>query len=314
MNATFFVTGATSGIGEATAVRLASAGHRVILGARNSRRGAAALERLRTRVPDAAAEVLVADLAELAQVRSLAVRLRERTGRLDGLVLNAGVAQTSRELNSDGIERMFATNYLSQVYLARLLIPLLASTAFEAASAFEAAPAFEAASAPIAATPSPTPVTPSRIVVVSSSNHARVKHLDLDRIASGSGADYPETKLLGVLFVRELARRLRDSPLAAAVTVNAADPGFVRTDLGREATGVFGVYLAISRPIQDSPHKAAATSEWLATAPEIAGVSGGYFTNRRPAKTSELARDPRLAAAVWDVSTRLLAEKGFPVE
>lgn len=276
---TCLVTGATSGIGEAVTTMIAARGARVLAVARTAERGDAALTRIRRRVPDAQVEVLVADLSVLAQVADLAGQVIGRAGRLDVMILNAGVARPHRELTPDGLEIDFATNHLSPFLLTQRLRDLLRASA------------------------------PARIVTVSSSAHRHVKSIDLDDLATGRNFQhlhtYSATKLLTVLFTTELGRRLADS----GVSVNSADPGFVRSGLGRDATGGFGVFLKIMRPFQRSPTRGAATPLYLATAPEVADASGGYFANNRPAKTSPLAQDRATAQRVWDFSNELLNRK-----
>lgn len=97
---------------------------------------------------------------------------------------------------------------------------------------------------------------------------------------------YATTELLTILFTTELARRLAGS----GVTANAADPGFARTGLGRDAPAGFRVFLTLARPFQLSATKAADTPVHLATTPSLTEVSGGYFSKRRPGTPSQLAR------------------------
>lgn len=195
------------------------------------------------------------------------------------LILNAGVARPRRELTSDGFEVDFATNHLSPFLLTQLLTDLLRASA------------------------------PSRVVTVSSSAHQHVKALDLDALATGRDfhhlRTYSTTKLLTVLFTVELARRLAGS----GVTANAADPGFVRTALGRDATGPFGVFLKIVRPFQLSPDKAAATPVHLATSPDVADTNGAYFNRSRPRSTSALAQDRMTAERLWTLSNELVTQE-----
>lgn len=270
------VTGATSGIGEAVTTMLAARGARVLAVARAAERGDAALTRIHRRVPDAQVEMLVADLSVLTQVADLASQVIARAGRLDVMILNAGVARPRRELTPDGFEVDFATNHLSPFLLTQRLRDLLCASA------------------------------PARIVTVSSSAHRHVKHVDLDDLATGRNFQhlhtYSATKLLTVLFTTELARRLAGT----GVSVNAADPGFVRTGLGRDAAGGFGLFLKIIRPFQRSSTRGAATPLYLATSPEVAGASGGYFANNHPAKTGPLAQDRATAQRLWDFSDELL--------
>lgn len=273
---TCLVTGATSGIGEAIATGLARQGARVLGVARSHERAEAALARIRHRVPDAQVEMSVADLSVLAQVADLAEQVTAQTKRLDVLVLNAAVARPRRELTPDGFEVDFATNHLSGFLLTQRLQALLSASA------------------------------PARVVTISSSGHRHVGNVDLDGLVTGRDfhhmRTYAATKLLAVWFTTELARRLAGT----GVTANAADPGFVRTGLGRDAPGGFGLFLKVVRPLQRSPAKGAATPLYLASSPEVAEVSGGYFADRRLARTSALAQDAAAAERLWRRSAQLV--------
>lgn len=272
---TYLVTGATGGIGEQIVGGLAARGAEVLAVARTEESGDAAVGRVRDRVPGGRVELLVADLADLGQVRLLAERALARRERLDALVLNAGVARPRRELTADGFEVDFATNHLSAFLLTALLGDLLRRSA------------------------------PARVVTVASSAHRHVRELDLDALPDGRDfhhmRTYAATKLLNVLFTTELSRRFAGS----GVTANAADPGFARTALGRDAPRAFGLFLAATRPLRLSPARAAATPLHLATVPDTAGVSGGYYAKCRPAAPSPLAQDPGAAQRLWDLSTTL---------
>jgi len=276
----FVVTGATSGIGEAIATHLAGTGARVLMGVRTTASGDAAAARIRAHVPDAAITVVAGDLAEMMQVRSVAEQVRERTDRLDGLILNAAEIRPRRELTGDGLEAMFAANYLSGFLLTALLRPLLAASA------------------------------PARVLTTSSALHTRVKSVDLTALATGADfehtATYETTKLLAAVFAAELGRRTH----GIGITANAADPGFVRTNLARHATGAFRVFLTLTRPFQSPPSKAANTAVYLATAPQAATVTGGYYTKSCPGKPSPLAQDPELGHQLWAQSIALLTATG----
>ncbi len=272
---TCLVTGATSGIGKETALRLAMLGATVIIAARDPARAAAASEEIRQRAPIAQVEVMTADLSSLAQVRQLAAQVLARHDRLDVLVNNAGVIRMRRELTPDGLEATFATNHLGPFLLTSLLRELLVRSA------------------------------PARVVTVSSAVHKQVKTIPWDDLATGGqagrGQAYPLSKLANVLFTAELARRLAGT----GVTANCAHPGFVRTALGRDVTGPLGALVRLALRFVPGPATGARTSVYLARSPEVAGLSGGYFVKCKPAQPSALARDPQAAARLWTLSEEL---------
>jgi len=272
---TCLVTGASSGIGKETALRLASLGATMVIVARDAARGAAAGAEITGRVPLAQVEVMTADLSSLAQVRRLAGDVLDRHGRLDVLVNNAGVISPRRQLTADGLETTFATNHLGPFLLTSLLGGLLERSA------------------------------PARVVTVSSAVHKQVGAIpwdDLPRGAqSGQAQAYPVSKLLNILFTAELARRLAGS----GVTANCLHPGFVRTSLGRDVTGVLGTLLPLILRLRPGPAAGARTPVYLASSPEVAGVTGGYFVNCKPAEPSALAKDTRAAARLWTLSEDL---------
>jgi retinol dehydrogenase-14 len=274
------VTGATSGLGEAIATQLAEGGARVLIGARTAARGEAAADRIRSRVPDADLVLAPADLSLMTEVRSLAYDVKNVTPRLDGLILNAAEARSGIVLTDEGIETNFATNHLAGFLLTHLLLPLLHTAA------------------------------PARVVVISSSVHAQVKMVDLNSVVTGAPLtpdSYRTSKLLNILFVHELARRLQGK----GITANAADPGFVRTNLGRHATGGRHMLLTLTRPMQATPDRAAATPIYLATSVEVADATGGYYAGGHPAEVSELAENTKLARRLWAVSAQALVNRGL---
>jgi retinol dehydrogenase 12 len=274
------VTGATGGIGEAIATQLSERGLRVLIGARTSERGEAAVDRILSRVSDADLEVAAGDLSLMRDVRSLAYQIIDSTPRLDGLILNAAEARGDLVLTEEGIETNFATNHLAGFLLTHLLLPVLRSRG------------------------------PARIIAVSSSVHSRVKMVDLTSVVTGAPLtpdSYQTSKLLNILFVRELARRLQGT----LITANAADPGFVRTNLGRYATGGRRMLLTVTRPMQSSPEHAAATPVYLATSAEVAGASGGYYLDRQRRELTGLAADAKLARRLWSVSAQALVSRGL---
>lgn len=269
------LTGATTGIGRATAVLLAAQGGTLILPVRDRRRGADLERALRAAAPQARVEVEACDLARLADVRAMAARVRARHARLDVLVHNAGIVPRQREASADGHELQLAVNHLAPFVLTLELVGLLRSTA------------------------------PSRVVVVASKVHYQAR-LALDDLHSSAGYDpsaaYGQSKLANVLFTLELARRLAGS----GVTANCLHPGVFATDLLGD---LFGVprplrWLRIARN-HPSPEAGARAVARLATDPALGSTSGAYFDEDRLAEPSAEARDPELAAALWGESERL---------
>jgi retinol dehydrogenase 12 len=275
---TFLVTGATSGLGEAIAAELAERRARVLVGARTAERGEAAAERIQSRVPEADVQVVAGDLSLMREVRSLAYQIMGSTQRLDGLILNAAEARSQLMLTDEGIETNFATNHLAGFLLTHLLLPQLRSSG------------------------------PARVVAISSSVHTQVRMVDLNSVVTGAPLtpdSYRTSKLLNVLFVRELARRVE----GIGITANAADPGFVRSNLGRHAVGGHRMLRTLTRPMQSSPEQAAATAVYLATSDEVASVTGSYYAKGHRIELSGLAKNDQLARKLWSVSAQALVSR-----
>ncbi|MGH8325690.1 MAG: SDR family oxidoreductase, partial [Steroidobacteraceae bacterium] len=254
---TCVVTGATSGIGEATAQGLAALGATVVVHGRDASKGRRTLERIERATGSRSVRFLQADLASLAQVRRLAGEIRSSLPRLDILVHNAGLACAHRSLTTDGYERTFAVNHLAPFLLTQLL------------------------AAPLAQSPA------GRIVVVSSEAH-RGAQLDFEDLMLarryGQIRAYARSKLANLLFTRALARRLTGT----AVTCNALHPGVVRTGIFREAPAFLrGILGSIGRVLLLPPEKGARTSLYLATSDEAAGRSGGYYISCKRTQPSE---------------------------
>lgn len=270
---TCLVTGATSGIGYETALGLSRAGARVGLVGRDEGRTRAAAERIRRAAGDAPLDTFVADLASQAEVRRLAGAVRDRYPRLDVLVNNAGAIFTERGTTVDGIERTWALDHLAYVLLTLELLDLLRASA------------------------------PARIVNVASAAHERCR-IDLDDRAGarryGALRAYSQAKLGNVLFTYALARRLAGS----GVTVNALHPGVIASRFAEGAGGVFGLGWRLAKPFMATPAAGAETSLRLATAPDLAGVSGRYFAKGGETASSARSRDEALQERVWSSSLR----------
>ncbi|MGD8496154.1 MAG: SDR family oxidoreductase [Gemmatimonadales bacterium] len=261
------MTGANAGIGKEITAGLAARGARVLMVCRHRGRGDAALYELRERIPGADLELVLADLSRLSSVRALVGEVERRTDRLDVLVSNAGVFHARRRVTGDGFEETFAVNHLAPFVLTRGLLGLLRRSA------------------------------PARVVVVASAAHYRgtiaFDDLQLERNYGGWRA-YCQSKLANVLFAAELARRLP----AADVTVNSVHPGTVATKL--LLRGIVPKWLA--RPFTRTPEQGARTPLYVAAEPELAGVTGRYFDDRRPKQPSSEAQDEDVAARLWAAS------------
>jgi NAD(P)-dependent dehydrogenase (short-subunit alcohol dehydrogenase family) len=268
------VTGANSGIGKAAAAALARMGAHLLMVCRDRERGEQAQAEIAGESPDSAVvELFVADLGSQQSVRALSDELHRRFDHVNVLVNNAGAYLNTRQVTPDGLEETCAVNHLGAFLLTNLLLDLLEAGA------------------------------PSRIVNVSSGAHLNA-HIDFDdlqaeRHYSGWKA-YGQSKLANVLFTYELARRLEGT----GVTVNAVHPGVVRTNFGKSG-GFIRFGTRIAGPFMLTPEKGADTVIWLASSPEVEGVTGKYFVRRKPSRTSAEARDRAVQERLWKVSADL---------
>ena len=268
------VTGATSGIGRATASGLAAMGARVAINGRDRDR----TERTAREIREATGgqvDVYVADLSSQAEVRRFAAELLSSCPRIDVLVNNVGGYWNTRRVTADGLEHTFAVNHLAPFLLTNLLLERLVSSGA------------------------------SRVVTVSSNAQAmgQIDFEDLQGERDYSGARaYNQSKLANLLFTYELARRLEGT----AVTANALHPGVVSTSFGAEDPGrAQRLLVPILRPFMKAPVQGAATSIHLASAPELEQVSGRYFANSLAKRSSKRSYDEAAAAGLWQVSADL---------
>lgn len=278
--ATVVITGGNAGIGQEAAVELARGGSRVVITARDPARGAAALAEIRERSESSDVEVLPLDLASFASIRAFATDALDRLDRIDVLLNNAGLVLGRRTETADGFETTFGVNHLGHFYLTSLLLERLRASA------------------------------PARIVNVASHAHKQARHgLDFDDLQSERSYRpfqvYAKSKLANIYFTRELARRLDGT----GVTANALHPGFVASRFGRDGDiGWMGnVGMPLVRPFAISPEKGARTSVWLASSPDVEGVTGGYFFRCKPSTPTKIARNPDAARRLWDASEELVA-------
>jgi NAD(P)-dependent dehydrogenase (short-subunit alcohol dehydrogenase family) len=269
------ITGATSGIGLIAAERLAAEGARLVLVGRDPARGDAALARIRKAAPRAELAIRYADLTRLAEMERIAAEIAAAEPRIDVLVNNAGGLFPRRRVTEDGLERTFALNHMAYFVLSNRLRGRLEAAA------------------------------PARIVSVASIAH-RGNKLDFDdlqfaRNYSGYTA-YGRSKLANILFTRELARRLAGT----GVTANCLHPGFVATRFGDNAGGLIRLgFNLVKNFMAITPEEGAKTTVYLASSPEVAGVTGGYFIKCRPATPSAEAQDDAAAKRLWEESAKL---------
>ncbi len=269
------VTGGTGGIGRATAIGLAALGARVGITGRDQARTVAAAAGIRAATGNAAVDAFAADMSAQAGVRRLAAQVTGTYPRLDVLVNNVGGFWAHRHLTADGLERTFALNHLAPFLLTNLLLGRLTASA------------------------------PARVVTVSSGAQAsgRIDFEDLqgERNYSGQRA-YSQSKLANMMFTYELARRLDGT----GVTATVLHPGVVRTSFGAEdQAAYFAVMSRVARLFMKTPAQGAVTSIYLASSPEVEGITGRYFANRKPKTASKAAYDTAAANRLWQTSAGL---------
>lgn len=269
------VTGATGGIGYETALGLARRGARVGLVGRDAARLAGCAERIRAAAPEARIDTYRADLSSQAEIRRVAGEIRAACPRLHVLVNNAGAIFDRRETTADGFERTWALDHLGYVLLTLELLDTLAGTA-------------ESGGRP-------------RIVNVASAAHYR-GHIDFGDLGSARSframRAYSQAKLGNVLFTYALARRIA----GRGITANCLHPGVVDTGFAKNTGGLFGTAWNLVRPFLISPERGARTSLHVATSPELDGVTGRYFSDRKEKVSSSESRDEAVQERLWHLS------------
>lgn len=259
------LTGASAGIGKATALGLAQQGATVVMVARSAERGQAALAEIQQATGNTKLHLLIADLASQAEIRRLAEDFQAQFSELHVLINNAGVISATRQVTVDGYELQFAVNHLAYFLLTHILLDTLKASA------------------------------PSRIINVSSQVHSWAT-LNFEDLQSEQNYEprkvYGMTKLANVYFTVALAQRL----VGTGVTVNCLHPGVIQTQLMRDyGTAMSG----------DTPEAGAHTSIYLATSPSVGSITGGYFVNQRQAEAAEKSQNSAIAERLWAVSAQM---------
>ncbi|GHO62345.1 short-chain dehydrogenase [Ktedonobacter sp. SOSP1-52] len=269
------VTGSSSGIGKATARELARMGATVVMVCRNRAKGEATQAEIKEASANAQVDLIVADLSELSQVRRAASEFTQKYPQLHVLINNAGGLKSEREVTPDGLEYAFATNYLAPFLLTQLLLDTLKAS------------------------------VPARIINVSSAGHTlgRIDFANLqgERRYSPSRA-YADSKLAQLYYTYELAEQLKGT----GITVNALHPGAVATNFNDNLRGLVRFIGTFNNLVGTSAEKGAQTTLYLATSPEVEGVSGKYFSKCKQTPSSKRSYDVAVRKRLWQVSEDLL--------
>lgn len=268
------ITGANSGVGKATSKKLAAQDATVVMVCRNEERGEAARQEVIEESGNDRVELLLADLSHQREIHRLAADFKVRHNRLNVLINNAGIYRAEGTLTEDGIEKTFAVNHLAPFLLTRLLEDVLRHGA------------------------------PARVINVSSEAHRGVREIDEDAIQSGpyNGLKaYAQSKLANLLFTHELSRRLPSDE----VTVNAMNPGMVATGFWKGKSNLLGRVMQFMQPLMNDPDESGEALLYLATSPDLEGVTGRYFDKTQEAEASAASHDEELAQHIWELSEEL---------
>lgn len=275
------ITGATEGVGKATAAALAQQGYQVVLHGRNEAKTKAVQQEIISQTGNKRVDYLLADFSSLKEVQHLAQTFREKYPRLDVLINNAAAMFSERQVSQDGFEMMFAVNYLATYLLTELLLPL------------------------ITATPD------SRIIILSSVGYKSAKP-DLEDLQAtqkyNMQNDYFNSKLYCLYYALDLAQRLKNT----GTTVNAVHPGGVRTQLARDFKGGMKILFSVMMPLFFiSPEKGAETSVYVATSLALKGVTGKYFTAKKVENLKPIGQDADKRQLLSLKTKELLKKQGF---
>ncbi|TXF91401.1 SDR family NAD(P)-dependent oxidoreductase [Neolewinella aurantiaca] len=276
---TVLITGATGGIGFATAQELSKRGYEVILHGRNRQKAEAARDHLLASQPDAKLKIVMADLGKLNEIHRLAEEVRVLAPTLDVLVNNAGIWNSNQELTEEGVEKTFAVNHLAYFLLSHLLLPSLRNAPDN-----------------------------GRIVCVASDSHKQIKGMFFDNLNLDGNyhglRSYAQSKLANVLFCYEFDRRRKSTD----PTIYAIQPGLVQTDIGLKGnTWLHSLAWKVRRKMSGNktPAQGAATSIYLASSPEVADQSGLYWDDCAPKKSYSSSYDKDEARILWETSEEM---------
>ena len=270
------VTGANSGIGRETTLGLVKQGAHVVMLVRDQERGNAAKEYVIEKACSQSVDLMRCDLSSMEDIHRFSSEFSEKYNRLHVLINNAGAVFSKRAVTPEGFERTLAVNYLAPFVLTQDLLPLLKSS------------------------------SPSRVIGLTSGLHGKGK-INLDDLQSEGkykGMNvYQNSKLMVVLFTYHLAKQIEGT----GVTCNVVSPGFVATNLGRSSGSRMNrIMFGMMKPFQLTPTEGAETSLYVASAPELKGVTGKHFTKSQEKESSEVTYDVELQERLWNVTEKLL--------
>lgn len=284
------VTGASSGLGAETARVLALRGAHVIMACRDLVRGDQArqllLRQSKGRVPEERLELKRLDLGNLGSVRTFARDLVTERRPVHLLINNAGVLTRGRSETDDGFEAHFGVNHLGHFLLTTLLLETLEACA------------------------------PARVISLSSSAislaqlDARFHDLNWAERKFHMWRSYADSKLMNLMFARELARRVSGTGIVA----HAVHPGVIHTNLVRDRALSAWLFGLMALPKLKTIAQGAATTIVASTAPEYGRLSGTYLADCQLHRDHRLARDPGACRKLWEISEALVAQKGHAVE
>ncbi|MBC8042925.1 MAG: SDR family oxidoreductase [Rhizobacter sp.] len=275
------ITGANSGIGKETALALAKMDATLILVCRDAVKGKAVIQEIEATSGNKKLNLMLADMSSVQSIRALAKQILEKYPKVHVLVNNAGSVFSERLTSKDGFEMTFALNHLGYFLLTQLLLDRIKESA------------------------------PSRIVSVASEAQqaGRINFEDLQSEKSFSGfTAYGTSKLMNVLFTYELDRRLNRSG-SSGVTANAMHPGGVATNFAANTSGLFTFFWKLITPFLLTPAQGAETVIYLASSPEVEGISGKYFIKKKPARSVAVSYDEAVAKRLWEVSEKLTGDQ-----
>lgn len=268
------ITGANSGIGYETTKELAAQGAFVVMVCRNEGKAEAARQQIISEIPDAGLSIVLCDFASMDDIRRAAAEIAEQYEKIDILINNHGFIAKEFDTTLDGLEQTFGVNHIGYFLFTNLLLPQVKAAG------------------------------KARIINVASTAHRRGE-FDPKNIQLKTGYDnwkaYGNSKLFNILFTVELADRLKNTD----VTVNCLHPGVIASNFGQSSTWLVKVFYKLAGPLMKDNRQGAETTIYLATSPEVEDVSGAYFSNKKVATPSRIARDSEAAKKLWEISEEI---------